>query len=132
MSRRGQPSESARDSAGSGFRRAQRHLPMDMEYDFRPIIVIGMFSVSYKVKVFALLLGLIFLAAQFHFCADLSALNSSGHFCPFCSTAGAAVATHVPLLGPAPATVRLEVRLAETAVSSEVAPSTSPRAPPAI
>jgi len=113
-------------------RRGQRHLPMDMECDFRPTIVIGMFSVSNKVKFFALLLGLIFLAAQFHFCADLSALNSSGHFCPFCSTAGAAVATHVPLLGSAPATVRLEVRLAETAVSSEVAPSTSPRAPPAI
>src|SRR5215831_20880087 len=101
---------------------------MDMEYDFRPTIVIGMFSVRYKVKVFALLLGLIFLAAQFHFCADLSAGNSSGHFCPFCSTAGAAVATHVPLLGSAPATVRLEARLAETAVSSEVAPS----APPAV
>ena len=132
MSRRGQPSESARDSAGSGFRQAQRHLPMDMEYDFRPTIVIGMFSVSYKVKVFALLLGLIFLAAQFHFCADLSALNSNGHFCPFCSTAGAAVAAHVPLLGLAPATVRLEVRPAETVVSSEVASSVSPRAPPAI
>jgi hypothetical protein len=104
---------------------------MDMEYDFRPTIVKGMFSASNEVKVFALLLGLVFLAAQFHFCADLSAGNSGGHFCPFCSTAGAAVATHVPLLGLAPATVRLEARAAETAVSSEIAPSISPRAPPA-
>jgi hypothetical protein len=104
---------------------------MDTEYDFRPTIVIGMSSTSHKAKVFALLLGLVFLLAQFHFCADLSTGNGSGHFCPFCSTAGAAIATHVPLLGLAPATVRLEARPAETARSSEGALSISPRAPPA-
>ena len=90
-----------------------------------------MLSAGDKIRVFALLLGLIFLAAQFHFCADLSAGNSSGHFCPFCSTAGAALATHVPFLGLAPAAVRLEARPAEMPVPSEVALSLSPRAPPA-
>jgi hypothetical protein len=91
-----------------------------------------MLSASNKVRIFALLLGLIFLAAQFHFCTDLSTRNSNGHFCPFCSTAGAAVANHVPLLGLAPATVRLEVRQAHTPASSEVSLSISPRAPPAL
>jgi len=91
----------------------------------------GMLSAANKVRFFALLLALIFLAIQFHFCADLSAGNSSGHFCPFCFTAGAALATHVPFLGLAPAVVRLEARPAETPVPSEVALSLSPRAPPA-
>jgi hypothetical protein len=90
-----------------------------------------MFSANNKIRAFALLLGLLFLAAQFHLCADLSAANGNGHFCSFCSTAGAAIATHVPLLGIAPATIRLEGRPEQTLISSEVALTISPRAPPA-
>ena len=126
MSRRGQPSRPQGTQREAGFRRGT------VSFADGHAVRFSAYYSHRHVHRLALLLGLIFLAAQFHFCADLSALNSSGHFCLFCSTAGAAVATHVPLLGLAPATVRLEVRLAEAAVSSEVAPSTSPRAPPAI
>ena len=90
-----------------------------------------MLSTVNKTRIFALLLGFIFLAAQFHFCADLSAGNSSTHFCPFCSTAGAAITMHAPILGAAPIVVSLVVFSTHIPVSTEVAFSISPRAPPA-
>lgn len=85
-----------------------------------------------RIKTWAILLALVFLAAQFHFCADLSASNTSGHFCPFCSTAGVAIATYIPVLELAPAAARLEVRAMEAPVSAGIALSISPRAPPVL
>src|ERR1700675_2106573 len=41
----------------------------------------------------ALLLGIIFLGAQLHFCADVTSAPTGTHICPVCSAVGAAVAT---------------------------------------
>jgi hypothetical protein len=90
------------------------------------------FSGTSRAKIWAILLALVFLAAQFHFCADLSAGNAGGHFCPFCSTAGVAIATYVPVLELAPVAARLEVHPVEAPVSTGTAHSISPRAPPAL
>jgi hypothetical protein len=89
-----------------------------------------MLQITGKTRIFALLLGIVFLAAQFHFCADLSA-GSNAHFCPFCSTAGVAIAAQTPILGVAPIMARLEILSAQVLFSPEIALSISPRAPPA-
>ena len=61
-------------------------------------------SSTQRVRLVALLLGIIFLGAQFHFCTDVSASASATHFCPVCSVAGAALATDSPTVRyPAPA-----------------------------
>jgi hypothetical protein len=85
-----------------------------------------------SIRVLALFLGVIFLAAQFHFCTDLTATPSASHICPVCSTAGSAVATHSPGIAIAPVANRLEIVLAVLSVSSAVPRATSPRAPPAL
>jgi hypothetical protein len=80
--------------------------------------------------IWAILLTLVFLFAQFHFCADLKAGDANGHFCAFCSTTGVAIATYVPVLELGPGAVRLELRPVQTPVSTETALSISSRAPP--
>ena len=81
-----------------------------------------------KVRICALLLGLVFLAAQFHFCADLT--SGTSHFCPFCATTGAAIATAVPTIGLAPAIVPVELAPAQVLASTDVWFNIAPRAPP--
>ena len=83
------------------------------------------------IRILALLLAVIFLGAQFHYCADLSAGPSSSHICPTCSTIGSVV---VPL---SPGTfIERHCRppgiFAVVAVvfSMELPHATSPRAPP--
>ena len=88
-------------------------------------------SKAYRVRVVALLLGIIFLGAQFHFCTDLSASPSATHFCPVCSVVGSAVATPSPTVVLIPAANRLEVVSAVLTVSSAFPRAVSPRAPPA-
>ena len=85
-----------------------------------------------KLRICALLLGLVFLAAQFHFCADLTSANGTSHFCPFCATAGAAVATSVPSISLAPANAPVELTPAQVLASAEVWFSIVPRAPPSL
>jgi len=82
-------------------------------------------------RVCAVLLGIIFLAAQFHFCADLNSGPSGSHPCPLCSTAGSAVTTETLDLAVVPVVDRLEVFLTILSPSVEVPRTTSPRAPPA-
>ena len=92
-------------------------------------------SKANRVRLVALLLGIIFLGAQFHFCADLSASGSSPsatHFCPVCSVVGSAVATQSPTIALIPAANRLEVVSLVLVVSSAFPRATSPRAPPAL
>jgi len=79
----------------------------------------------------AVLLAFVFLLAQFHFCADLSSGNNN-HFCPFCSTAATAITSHPPVLGIAPAGIRLEIAAPQIEIATTVATSISPRAPPAL
>ena len=80
----------------------------------------------------ALLLGIVFLGAQFHFCADLTATPSASHICPVCSTVGSVVATQTPSIAIVPVTDRLEVAPLLVPVSMEFPRATSPRAPPAL
>jgi hypothetical protein len=91
-----------------------------------------MFANPYKARVSAVLLGLIFLAAQFHFCADLNSGPSGSHPCQLCSTAGSAVTTETLDLAVVPVTDRLEVFVTILSPSVEVQRTTSPRAPPAL
>jgi hypothetical protein len=79
-----------------------------------------------------LLLGVIFLVAQFHFCSDLTATPSASHICPVCSTAGSVVATPSPSIAIVPVINRLEVAPPVVSLSSAVPRATSPRAPPAL
>src|ERR1700676_2846028 len=88
-------------------------------------------SKSQRIRILALVLGVVFLAAQFHFFTDLTAGPSASHLCPVCSTAGSVVAAPSPSIAIVPITNRLEVAPLVDLVSSAVPPSTSPRAPPA-
>jgi len=80
----------------------------------------------------ALLLALVFLLAQFHFCADLSSGSNTTHACPFCSTVSAAIATDVPILEIGLAATRLNIAAPQIETATTVAPCISPRAPPAL
>jgi hypothetical protein len=83
-------------------------------------------------RVLVLLLGIFFLAAQFHFCADLTATSSASHFCATCSTVGSVVATQTPGIAIVPVMNRLEIAPLVVSVFSAVPRATSPRAPPAL
>jgi hypothetical protein len=83
-----------------------------------------------RIRIWAMLLGVIFLGAQFHFCTDVTATPSASHICPICSTAGSAVATHSLSVAIAPVTNRLEIVSAFISISSAFPRATSPRAPP--
>ncbi len=85
-----------------------------------------------RARILVLLLGIIFLAAQFHFCADLTVTSSASHFCPTCSTVGSVVATQTPGIAMMPITDRLELPLLVASVFSAVPRATSPRAPPSL
>jgi hypothetical protein len=91
-----------------------------------------MFATPHKARYCALLLGIIFLAAQFHFCADLNSGPSGSHPCQLCSTAGTAIATQTLDLDVVPVVHRLEVFSNVLSPSVEVERATSPRAPPAL
>jgi hypothetical protein len=91
-----------------------------------------MFANPNKARLCALLLGIIFLAAQFHFCADLNSGPSGSHPCQLCSTAGSAVTTPTLDLAVVPVVNRLEVFTKIVSPSLEIQSFTSPRAPPAL
>jgi hypothetical protein len=79
-----------------------------------------------------LLLSAVFLAAQFHFCADLTVTPSASHICPVCSTVGSAVATPSPNMAIVPVVHRLEIHAPFVAISVDFLRTISPRAPPAL
>jgi hypothetical protein len=83
-----------------------------------------------KLRVGALLLGFVFLAAQFHFCADLTSATGTSHVCPFCATTGAAIAPSAPLIGLAPANAAVEWTPPQQLVSTDAWFTIAPRAPP--
>ncbi len=91
-----------------------------------------MLSKSRSICILTLILGGIFLAAQFHFCADLTAAPSTSHVCPVCSTMGSAVATQSPSIAIAPVMNLLAVAPLLVSPSSAVPRATSPRAPPTV
>jgi hypothetical protein len=83
-----------------------------------------------RVACLALLLGIVFLAAQFHFCADLTSDPYSLHICPFCTVAGSATLTRPPSIAIIPIVNRLERLAVVFDISYAVPRGTSPRAPP--
>jgi len=85
-----------------------------------------------RIQLFALLLGIVFLVAQFHLCADLTPNTLGSHNCPFCVAAAAAVVTQLPSITLVPILDRLETRIVSCNVSSEASRATSPRAPPSL
>jgi hypothetical protein len=87
---------------------------------------------SRRIGILALLLGVVFLAAQFHFCTDLTAAPSPSHICQVCSTTASVVATQSPVIAIVPVTNRLEVAPFPISESSAVPRAISPRAPPAL
>jgi hypothetical protein len=89
-----------------------------------------MHSKAQRARLLALLLGVIFLGAQFHFCTDLSPAASATHMCPICSVAGSAVAMQSPSVAVIPISNRLEVVSLLLTISSPFPRAVSPRAPP--
>jgi hypothetical protein len=87
---------------------------------------------SSRLRFVASLLAIIFLATQFHFCADLTSGPAGSHLCPLCSTAGFAVAPGPLSVAVVPVTSRLEISAVIAAVCPILAREVSPRAPPAL
>src|SRR5260370_21720220 len=83
-----------------------------------------------RIRILALLLGVLFLGAQFHFCADLTTAPSPSHICPVCSTSGAVLAAQPPVIAIVPVTNLLEVSTFPVFVPSDVPRATSPLPPP--
>ncbi len=83
-----------------------------------------------RIRILAVLLAIIFLGAQFHFCADLTSGPASSHMCPVCSAASSAVTTPALLIAVASISHRLENRSYTLAASSDIPRAISPRAPP--
>jgi hypothetical protein len=91
-----------------------------------------MHPVGSRLRSLALLLAVVFLAAQFHFCADLISGPTSSHVCPVCNAAGSAVATESPRATMNPITNRLESVALVSSVSCGISLAISPRAPPSL
>ena len=87
---------------------------------------------THRLRIIALLLGVIFLAAQFHYCADVTAGSTGSHICPLCSTAGSVIAPQAASISIAPIVHRLEAVVVVASVSLVLPRSTSPRAPPSL
>jgi hypothetical protein len=80
----------------------------------------------------ALLLPVVFLTAQFHFCADLTSTPAASHICPFCTAAGSAMVVRSPSVVIVPVTNRLEDGAVVFLISAAIPRATSPRAPPSL
>ena len=80
----------------------------------------------------AILLGVVFLAAQLHCCADLGSNTSDSHVCPICSTAATAIATPAVIMAMAPVVNRLVFLSVMPTVPVVVFRNVAPRAPPAV
>jgi hypothetical protein len=92
-----------------------------------------MFGNAHKLRWCALLLGIVFLAAQFHFCSDInSSQPGSSHPCQLCSTAGSAITPSTVSLSVIPLVRRLEIGVAFIVESADSFRATSPRAPPVL
>ena len=85
---------------------------------------------SKRIYFLALLLGIVFLAAQLHCCLELNSRTVDSHFCPVCSTAGSAIATPSPDIAIVPSVDRVELAGVTVTISPVVLRSIAPRAPP--
>ena len=81
---------------------------------------------------FVFVLAILFLAGQFHLCADTNAGGYASHVCPFCATAGSAIFTPSLSMAMIPVLTKLEIAAVAFELSTDVARTTSPRAPPSL
>jgi hypothetical protein len=79
-----------------------------------------------------LFLGLVFLAAQVHLCADLTSGPTNSHMCPICAVVGAMVVTQSPAITTIPLVDRFEISVPTAQIFSPLPRAISPRAPPAL
>ena len=93
---------------------------------------IAMLRNTTKLRICVLLLGLVFLAAQFHLCAELTTANGTTHFCPYCATAGAAIVALAPSIALAPTNALVESVRPLVLASVDIWFSIAPRAPPSL
>jgi hypothetical protein len=84
-----------------------------------------------ELRLLAVLIGIIFLGAQLHSCADLTKAPSRAHLCPVCSSLGTAVVTPSPSIVLIAQIRPLEAPVHSFRTSPEIPRDTSPRAPPA-
>jgi hypothetical protein len=87
---------------------------------------------THYLRFLALLFGVFFLTAQFHYCAEITPGSTGSHICPLCSTVGSAIAPQAMSMPVVPVINRREV-VAGIAVVFLVLPhAISPRAPPSV
>jgi len=87
---------------------------------------------THKLAFVALLLAILFLAAQFHQCADLTSNTSASHVCPVCSAASTVVATQSPVIAFVSTETAFVARVAPRVISTHIPYAASPRASPAV
>jgi hypothetical protein len=85
-----------------------------------------------NLRFFALLLAILFLGAQFHFCADFTPGPTGTHLYPVCSAAVSVIAASVPVISLDPVVNRLESVTTTEYLPFVFHPLVSPRAPPAL
>ena len=85
-----------------------------------------------RLRLLALFLGIVFLAAQFHTCVDVTSGPAGSHICPICSVAGAMVVTQSPAITTIPVLNRLEISVKPVLLSLALPRAISPRAPPSL
>lgn len=85
----------------------------------------------HRIRVIALLLGIIFLGAQFHLCAEARPARApSSHVCPICLSGAWALPAHSPDVSVVPVERWIEVAASPGAPSMTMALTVVPRAPP--
>ena len=89
-------------------------------------------SIGTFIRLACLLLAVVLLGAQSHFCADFTSSNSGSHVCQLCATAGHAVMAQALLTDYSPVFLRFEAVSYQAQFSSLSFSFTSPRAPPAL
>ena len=91
-----------------------------------------MSSRAHKLRTIALLFAILFVAAQFHQCADLTSNSSSSHVCPLCSVAGTVVTPESPVIAFVSTETPFVGLPAPRVISSRLPVAASPRASPAV
>ena len=79
---------------------------------------------------FALLLGVLFLGAQLHYCTDFGSGPTGTHLCPVCSAVACAAVPSAPAIVLVPSAARLELPASVDLSVVDFSLSVSPRAPP--
>src|ERR1700693_594065 len=85
----------------------------------------------HRIAFLAVILGVILLGAQLHFCAD-QGLPSGSHPCPLCSTAASVVPSPSPSVADAQLVNRLEVISVFVSASKSFPLLIAPRGPPTV